>query len=117
MPLFSARRASSLVAEAEANRELVDSEQRVARIRAQAMLYELHQHMTQATLVARTLKDDIQPRSAEALKETEYSSENPHEIQDAAIACYVASCPCCLWSLGGFRHVGLPIVRSGNCQA
>jgi cobalt-zinc-cadmium efflux system outer membrane protein len=75
MPLFSARRASSLVAEAEANRELVDSEQRVARIRAQAMLYELHQHMTQATLVARTLKDDIQPRSAEALKETEYAYE------------------------------------------
>ena len=75
MPLFSARRASSLVAEAEANRELVDSEQRVARIRAQAMLYELHQQITQATLVVRTLKDDIQPRSAEALKETEYAYE------------------------------------------
>ena len=75
MPLFSARRASSLVAEAEANRELVDSEERVARIRAQAMLYELHQQITQATLVARTLKDDIQPRSAEALKETEYAYE------------------------------------------
>jgi len=75
MPLFSARRASSLVAEAEANRELVDSEERVARIRAQAILYELHQQITQATLVARTLKDDIQPRSAEALKETEYAYE------------------------------------------
>ena len=75
MPLFSARRASSLVAEAEANRELVDSEERVARIRAQAMLYELHQQITQATRVARTLKDDIQPRSAEALKETEYAYE------------------------------------------
>jgi cobalt-zinc-cadmium efflux system outer membrane protein len=39
------------------------------------MLYELHQQITQATLVARTLKDDIQPRSAEALKETEYAYE------------------------------------------
>lgn len=75
MPLFSARRAGSLIAEAQANRELVDAEERIARLRAQTMLYELHQQFTQAILVARTLKDDIQPRSAEALQETEYAYE------------------------------------------
>lgn len=73
MPLFSARRAEGLVAEARANREQVGAEQRVAEVRAQATLYELHQHLTRAVLDARTLKDDIQPRSAEALEETEYA--------------------------------------------
>lgn len=73
VPLFSGRRAESYVAEARANRELVDAERHVAEVKAEAMLYELHQQLTRAVLEARTLKDDIQPRSAEALKETEYA--------------------------------------------
>jgi cobalt-zinc-cadmium efflux system outer membrane protein len=70
MPLYSARRASGFEAEARANRELVDAERRVAETRVRTTLYELHQHLAQAILVARTLTDDIQPRAAEALEET-----------------------------------------------
>jgi cobalt-zinc-cadmium efflux system outer membrane protein len=75
VPLFSGRRAEGFVAEAQANRELVDAERRSAEIKAQAMLYELHRQLTRAVLEARTLKNDIQPRSVEALKETEYAYE------------------------------------------
>jgi len=75
VPLFSGRRAESFVAEARANRERVDAERRSAEVKAQAMLYELHQQLTRAVLEARTLKDDIEPRSAEALEETEYAYE------------------------------------------
>lgn len=75
VPLFSGRRAEGFVAEAQANRELVDAERRSAEIKAQAMLYELHQQLTRAVLEARTLRNDIQPRSVEALKETEYAYE------------------------------------------
>ena len=75
VPLFSGRRAESFISEARANRELVDAEQRNAEVKAQAMLYELHQQLTRAVLEARTLKDDIKPRSAEALEETEYAYE------------------------------------------
>ncbi|MCC6206587.1 MAG: TolC family protein [Gammaproteobacteria bacterium] len=75
MPLFSGRRAEGFVAEAQANRELVDAERRIAEVKAQATLYELHRQLTRAVLEAQTLKDDIQPRIAEALKETEYAYE------------------------------------------
>ena len=75
IPLFSGRRAGSYIAEAQANRELVDAERRVAQVKAEAMLYELHRQLVQAVLEANTLKDDILPRSAEALKETEYAYE------------------------------------------
>lgn len=73
IPLFSGRRTESFITEAQANRELVDAEQRVAEVKAQAALYELHQQLMRAVQEARTLQDDIQPRSAEALKETEYA--------------------------------------------
>ena len=49
--------------------------ERLAEVRAQATLYELHQQLQRAIQQARTLRDDIQPRSAEALKETEYAYE------------------------------------------
>lgn len=75
VPLFSGRRAESFVAEAQANRELVDAERRAAEVRAQATLYELHRQLSRAVSEAQTLRDDIQPRSAEALKETEYAYE------------------------------------------
>ena len=75
IPLFSGRRAQSFVAEAEANRELLDAERRAAEIKAQAMLYELHQQLTRAVQELRSLQEDIRPRAAEALKETEYAYE------------------------------------------
>jgi len=75
VPLFSGRRAKSYVAEAQANRELVDVERRAAEVKAQATLYELHRQLARAVSEAETLRDDIQPRSAEALKETEYAYE------------------------------------------
>jgi len=75
MPLFPARRADPLASEARAKRELVDAQRRQAEVRAQATLYELHQQLQRVILQARTLRDDIQPRSAEALKETEYAYE------------------------------------------
>src|SRR3546814_17870531 len=40
-----------------------------------ATLYELLQQLRQAVLEARTLKDDMQPRAEEALKETRYAYE------------------------------------------
>lgn len=73
IPLFSGRRAESFIAEAQANRELVDAERHVAEVKAQATLYELHQQLMRAVQEARSLQDDIRPRSAEALKETEYA--------------------------------------------
>lgn len=75
VPLFSGRRAEGLVAEAQANRELVDAERRAAEVKAQSTLYELHRQLARAVTEAQTLRDDIQPRSAEALKETEYAYE------------------------------------------
>ncbi len=75
VPLFSGRRAESFVAEARANRELVDVERRAAEVKAQATLYELHRQLTRVISEATTLRDEIKPRSAEALKETEYAYE------------------------------------------
>lgn len=75
MPLFAGKRNTSYVAEAVAKRELLDAERRIAEVKAQATLYELHRQMQRAIAEAKTLKDEIQPRSAEALKETEYAYE------------------------------------------
>lgn len=72
VPLRSSRRAESFVAEARANRELVDAERRAAEVKAQATLYELHRQLSRAVSEATTLRDDIKPRSAEALEETAY---------------------------------------------
>jgi cobalt-zinc-cadmium efflux system outer membrane protein len=73
MPLFSGSRAESYVAEAQANRELVDAERRIAEVKAQAMLFELQRQIYRAVQEAETLRSDILPRSEEALKETEYA--------------------------------------------
>ncbi|PKM09367.1 MAG: TolC family protein [Gammaproteobacteria bacterium HGW-Gammaproteobacteria-4] len=75
IPLFSGSRARSFVAEAQANLERVDAERRAAEVKASATLYELLQQLRQAVLEARTLKDDMQPRAEEALKETRYAYE------------------------------------------
>ncbi|WP_084615642.1 TolC family protein [Solimonas flava] len=73
VPLFSGRRAESFVAEAKANRELVDAERRVAQVKAEATLYELHRQLVRTVAEAETLSRDIVPRTEEALKETEYA--------------------------------------------
>lgn len=73
LPMFSGRRAEGYIAEAQANRERVDAQRRAAEVRAQATLYELHRQLTRAVAEAGTLADDIRPRAAEALQETEYA--------------------------------------------
>ncbi len=73
LPLFSGRRAEAYVAEAQANRERVDAQRRAAEVRAEATLYELHRQLARAVNEARALGDDIRPRAAEALQETEYA--------------------------------------------
>lgn len=73
IPLFASQRADSYVAEAQAKRDLVDSERRVALIKAQATLFELHQALRHAVAEASTLKEQMLPKMAEAMKETEYA--------------------------------------------
>jgi len=75
IPLYGARRSQSYVAEARASRELVDSERRAAEIKAQAMLFELHRELDRTIYEAQTLKNEILPRTEEALKEVEYAYE------------------------------------------
>lgn len=75
VPLFTDRRAEGRVAEARSRRELLDAEQRVAQVKAQAALYELHKELVQAVQEAETLKNDILPRAREALEETRYAYE------------------------------------------
>lgn len=71
LPLFSGRRAQGYVAEAQANRSRVDAQRRAAEVRAEATLYELHRQLARAVNEARALGNDIRPRAAEALQETE----------------------------------------------
>lgn len=73
VPLFSARRNESFVAEAQANRDLVDAQQRIAMVKAKTLLYELYRELGSEVLEAQTLRNDIVPRTEEALKETEYA--------------------------------------------
>ncbi len=73
IPLFGSRRAESFIAEAQANRDLVSAEQRVAEVKARAMLYELHRELSRAVAEAQSLRTDILPRTEEALRETEYA--------------------------------------------
>lgn len=75
MPLFSERRSGSVIAEAQANRERVDADRRVAKVRVEAALYELHRQLSRSVQDVRVIKDDIRPRSAEALAETERAYE------------------------------------------
>jgi cobalt-zinc-cadmium efflux system outer membrane protein len=73
IPLFSSRRADSFVAEARANRERVDSEREAALLRARTTLFGLHRQLLQAIADASLLRDSLQPRMEEALRETEYA--------------------------------------------
>lgn len=73
VPLFSRRRAEGHVAEAQAQREMVDVERRVAQVRAEALLQELHQQLRTAVVEAGTLRTDVLPRVEEALEETQFA--------------------------------------------
>jgi cobalt-zinc-cadmium efflux system outer membrane protein len=73
LPLFSGSRAESYVAEAQANRELVDAQRHIAEVKAQAALYELQRQLSRAVQEAGTLRSEILPRTEEALRETEYA--------------------------------------------
>lgn len=75
VPLFSGSRAESFIAEAQAQRELVDAERQIAEVKAHATLYELHRQLGRWVAEADTLQSDILPRTEEALKETEYAYE------------------------------------------
>lgn len=75
LPLYSGRRASSVIAEAQANLDRVDADRRVAEVRAQAVLYELHRQLSRSVQDVSAIKEDIRPRSAEALAETERAYE------------------------------------------
>jgi len=75
VPLFAGRRAQGLIAEARAQRELVDAERRVAQVQAEAMLQQLHQQLKASVTEAETLRNEITPRVQEALDETQYAYE------------------------------------------
>ena len=48
VPLFSGRRAESFMAEAQAHRDLLGTDQQIALVRAQATLFQLHQELSVA---------------------------------------------------------------------
>jgi cobalt-zinc-cadmium efflux system outer membrane protein len=73
IPLFASQRAASFIDEAQAHRDRVDADRRVDAVRIEATLYELHRELQRFVLQARSLRDDIVPRSQEALHETEYA--------------------------------------------
>lgn len=75
VPLFSGRQAAAAITEAEALRNKTDAEERAARIKAQAQLFELHQELRHAITEATVLRDRVLPEMDEALRETKYAYE------------------------------------------
>jgi len=75
IPLFSRRRSIPVVAEAQANRDLVGADRRVAEVRARTVLFELHRNLQSEIGTAQTLQRDLLPRAEEALSETRYAYE------------------------------------------
>jgi cobalt-zinc-cadmium efflux system outer membrane protein len=73
VPLGSARRAESGIAEARAQRDLVDAERAAAQVRVRATLYALHASLREAVAEANELRATMLPRIEEALKETQYA--------------------------------------------
>lgn len=73
IPFGSARRAESGIAEARAQRELVDAERGAAQVRIRATLYALHASLREAVVEANTLRTTMLPRMEEAMKETQYA--------------------------------------------
>lgn len=63
------------IAAAEAQRARVGASRNAAEIQARTQLFAWVQELGHARHVARTLDDDVLPRTAEALKQTEYAYE------------------------------------------
>lgn len=73
MPIGTAARAGSLLAEAQANRDRVDVERTVAEVTALTTLHALYAELSQTMAEAAALRDAVLPRTREALTETEYA--------------------------------------------
>jgi cobalt-zinc-cadmium efflux system outer membrane protein len=73
IPLGSARRAESGIAEARAQRDLVDAERAASQVRVRATLHALHSSLRAAVAEAIALRTTMLPRIEEALKETQYA--------------------------------------------
>lgn len=73
IPLGSGRRAESGIAEARAQRDLVDAERAASQVRVRATLYALHASLREAVSEANELRATMLPRMEEALKETQYA--------------------------------------------
>jgi cobalt-zinc-cadmium efflux system outer membrane protein len=75
MPLFSAARARSAVAEAQALRAQTSAERDAHRVQAEAQLFELYQELRHALTEAETLRTDVLPEMEAALEDTRYAYE------------------------------------------
>ena len=75
LPLFSGRRASAAITEAEALRSLTDAEEHAALVKAEAQLFDLHQELKHAITETVLLRDKVLPEMDEALRETKYAYE------------------------------------------
>ena len=75
MPLTSAARTRSTVAEATALRAQTTAERDAHRVQAEAQLFELHQELRHALTEAETLRADVLPEMEAALADTRYAYE------------------------------------------
>jgi cobalt-zinc-cadmium efflux system outer membrane protein len=75
MPLSSAARARSAVAEATALRAQTAAERDAHRVQAEAQLFELYQELRHALTEAETLRTDVLPEMEAALEDTRYAYE------------------------------------------
>lgn len=73
LPLFGARQAAPVIAEASALREGVETESTAARVKAEASLFELVQELRHAITEAEMLRDQVLPQMEAALAATEYA--------------------------------------------
>ncbi len=73
MPLLSARRAESGIAEARAMLDRVEVDAAAAQIKAEVALFELAQELRHAIAEATTLRDEVLPQIESALQQTEYA--------------------------------------------
>jgi len=71
VPLFSARQAAPVIAEARALREQVDVERDAAFVKARAQVFDLYQELQHSINEVDVLRRDVLPQMEKALKETE----------------------------------------------
>jgi cobalt-zinc-cadmium efflux system outer membrane protein len=73
VPMFGGRQAQPAIDEARALRETLNVEETVARVKAEAGLFELVQELRHAITEAQVLRDEVLPQMEAALKATEYA--------------------------------------------